>query len=80
MPIAVTEFDVALDANAQAGPLPAPISGCQSADLDLHLEFALQIYDHFLERYGENHEQTRIVYNYVRSLESRIEPREVPVI
>jgi hypothetical protein len=80
MPIAAAEFDVALDANAQAKPLPAPISGCQSADLDLHLEFALQIYDHFLERHGKNHEQTRIVYNYVRSIESRIELGEMPVI
>jgi hypothetical protein len=78
--MAATEFDVALEDNDQAKPLPAPTSGCQSADLDLHLECARQIYEHFLERHGENHEQTRIVYNYVRSLESRIEPREVPVI
>jgi hypothetical protein len=35
----------------------------------LRLQFALQLYDKFLERHGEDHEQTRIVSDYISALE-----------
>lgn len=37
----------------------------------LRLQFARQLYDRCLERHGENHEQTRLVLDYISALENR---------
>jgi len=38
---------------------------------DLNLEFARQVYDRCVERYGEDHVQTRLSARYVSQLENR---------
>jgi hypothetical protein len=35
----------------------------------LQLQFARQLYDRCLERHGEDHEQTRLVSDYISTLE-----------
>jgi|HubBroStandDraft_5_1064220.scaffolds.fasta_scaffold662849_2 hypothetical protein len=37
----------------------------------LDLQFARQLYERFLERYGEDHEQTRLVLGHISALENR---------
>ena len=37
----------------------------------LQLQFARQLYDRCLERHGRDHEQTRLVLDYISVLESR---------
>ena len=41
---------------------------------DLELQFARQLYARCLELHGEDHEQTRLVLNYVLALEHRDSP------
>ena len=38
---------------------------------DLNLEFARQLYERCVERYGEDHEQTRLSARYISDLEAR---------
>jgi hypothetical protein len=37
----------------------------------LRLQFARQLYDRCLERHGRDHEQTRLVLDYISVLENR---------
>ena len=48
-----------------------PVKQITTAEGDLRLQFARQLYDMCLERHGEDHEETRLVLKYISGLERR---------